>query len=137
MLVANPLLRTVAVVALVFGAMTVVSGARVLLGLGSAREAAGAYVPFVLWFNVAAGFAYIATGLGLWTRRSWAPVAALAILCATLIVFALLGLHVLRGGEYEVRTVAAMTLRSGVWALIALVAWRAVPRSNTANAAGG
>ena len=39
---------------------------------GAARQAAGHYVPFVLWFNFLAGFAYIVAGVGLWMRRRWA-----------------------------------------------------------------
>jgi len=44
-----------AVVALAFGALTVVSGGMDM----------GAVVPFVLWFNFLAGFAYITAGLAL------------------------------------------------------------------------
>lgn len=60
---------TAAVVAVVFGALTVISGGFALIG-GSDM---GAVVPFVLWFNFFAGFAYIAAGLGLWHkhRRVW------------------------------------------------------------------
>ena len=54
-----------ALVALVFGALTVTSGGKVLFGSEATRAAAGAYVPFVLWFNFLAGFAYVAAGVGL------------------------------------------------------------------------
>ena len=40
-----------------------------LFGGEGARRAAGAIVPFVLWFNFIGGFAYVACGLGLWGRR--------------------------------------------------------------------
>ena len=40
-----------AVVALVFGMLTIKSGGSVLFIDGIAREDAGNYVPFVLWFN--------------------------------------------------------------------------------------
>jgi hypothetical protein len=50
------------------------------------------------------------------------------IVVATLVVFAILGLHILKGGMYEVRTIAAMSLRTVVWALIALFAYRKIIR---------
>ena len=41
-------------------------------------------------------------------------------------MFAAFGLHVLAGGAYATRTVGAMTLRSIVWIVIAVVACRAL-----------
>ncbi len=108
-----------AVVAVIFGSMTLFSGGSVLFIDGSARVAAGHYVPFVLWFNFAAGFAYILAGVGLFLWRGWAVSLAMLIAVATLLVFGGLGLHIWLGGDYEQRTLAAMTLRSTVWLVIA------------------
>jgi hypothetical protein len=108
-----------AVVALIFGSMTLFSGGSVLFIDGPARVAAGHYVPFVLWFNFVAGFAYISAGVGLFLWRDWAVSLAMLIAVATLLVFAGLGLHIWLGGDYEQRTLAAMTLRSTVWLVIA------------------
>jgi len=55
-----------------FGLLTLREGGAVLFVDGAARQAAGHYVPFVLWFNSLAGFAYIVAGVGLWMRRRWA-----------------------------------------------------------------
>jgi hypothetical protein len=118
----------VALIALAFGALTVFSGGRVLFGPDVARIAAGHYVPFVLWFNFLAGFAYIAAGVGLWLWRRWAAWLALAIAVGTVLVFAAFGVHVVIGGAFEVRTVAAMTLRTALWATIAALALRAQSR---------
>lgn len=107
-----------------FGLATVVSGGRVLLGPAEARTAAGQVVPFVLWFNFAAGFAYLAAAAGLARARRWGALLSLTIASATALVFLAFGLHVLRGGAFEARTVAAMTLRTGIWAAIAAVACR-------------
>ena len=117
-------IRLLAALAVVFGLVTVYSGGEVLF-VPAAREAAGAYVPFVVWFNFLAGFAYVAAGIGLWWRRRWAPWLAMAIAGLTLVVFAALGLHIAAGGAYEPRTLGAMTLRSLVWIAIAATAWRA------------
>jgi len=116
----------VAVFAMAFGLLTLKEGVSVLLDLGEARAAAGAYVPFVLWFNVAAGFAYVAAGVGLWRRRRWAARLAVAIAVATAAVFLAFGVHIALGGGYEMRTVAAMTLRTVVWTLIAVAASRSL-----------
>ena len=113
-------LRGAGGVALVFGALTIVSGGRALFG----GAAMGNVVGFVLWFNFGAGFAYGLAGLGLLCGAQWAGRLALAIAVATLLVFAALGVHVMSGGAYQVRTVAAMTLRSAIWVGIAALALR-------------
>ncbi len=117
------LLQTLAVIAVVFGIATVLSGGRALFGGPEARAAVGDAVPFVLWFNTFAGFAYIAAGVGLWRARPWAPRLAWLIAVATLIVFAAFAVHVATGGAFEMRTVGAMTLRSLVWLAIAWFGW--------------
>ncbi|MCD6042372.1 MAG: rane protein [Burkholderiales bacterium] len=114
-------LRTAAVVAILFGIATVASGGRVLFGDGA--EGAGSYVPFIVWFNFLAGFAYLVAGAGLWLRRAWAAWLALALAAATAAAFAALGWHIGTGGAYEMRTVAAMTLRLVVWLTIAALAF--------------
>ncbi len=84
-------------------------------------------MPFVLWFNFIAGFAYVAAGMALWRRLGWAAWLALCIGLATALVFAAFGIHVLTGGAFEVRTVAAMALRTAVWLGIATLALRMRP----------
>ena len=114
-------LRIAGGVAIAFGVLTIFSGGRTLLGSADM----GAVVPFVLWFNTLAGLAYVVAGLGLWQGRRWAWPLSFAIFAATLLVFAAFGLHVARGGAFEMRTVYAMALRSAVWGWIAWVARQA------------
>lgn len=119
---ARPLSLTIAAsVAIVFGALTIVAGGRALFGGADM----GAVVPFVLWFNFCAGFAYVAAGVGLWRGAGWARGLALVIAVATAAVFAAFLWHVAQGGAHETRTMGAMTLRTVVWAVIAAVAIRA------------
>ena len=113
----------VAIVALIFGILTIKSGGSVLFIDGPDRQAAGNYVPFVLWFNFLAGFAYLLAGVGLFMKKSWAPLLSIFIAAATIIVFALFGLHILTDGAYETRTVVAMSLRTIVWVSIATFAY--------------
>ncbi|OGA31508.1 MAG: hypothetical protein A3F75_05905 [Betaproteobacteria bacterium RIFCSPLOWO2_12_FULL_64_23] len=116
------LMRTAAIVAIVFGAATIRAGGSVLFG--DDAQAAGNIIGFVLWFNFLAGFAYVVAGIGLWLRRRWSAQLALAIAAATVLVFAAFGIHVAAGGVFEARTAWAMTLRSAVWTLIAALALR-------------
>ena len=102
-----------------FGALTLKSGGEVLFGDGAGRQAAGNFVPFVVWFNFLAGFAYIAGAVGLALWRSWVTPLAFAIAILTIAVFIAFGVHILMGGAYEMRTVGAMSLRSLVWLGIA------------------
>ena len=113
----------ISIIAILFGMLTIKSGGMVLFTEGEAHQAAGDYVPFVLWFNFLSGFVYIAAGLGFWFGKNWAMGLAVAIALATLLVFVAFGIHVLMGGSYEVRTVMAMSLRSMVWITIAVVAY--------------
>lgn len=99
-----------------FGLLTILSGGRALF----AGADMGQIVPFVLWFNFLAGFAYVAAGLALWRGLSWGLPLAVVIAVATALVFAAFGWHVAQGGPYEMRTVWAMTLRTGFWVVAAL-----------------
>jgi len=116
----------ITIIAVVFGLLTIKAGGSVLFVDGIARENAGNYVPFVLWFNFLAGFAYLLAGAGLFMQKHWAAWISIFIVVATVVVFALFGLHILNEGMYEVRTVAAMSLRTIVWALIAMFAYRKI-----------
>jgi hypothetical protein len=111
-------LRILSVIALLFGLMTIKSGGSVLFGTASAKLAAGNAVNFVLWFNFLAGFAYISAAPGLWLGKRWAMGLSGLIALMTMLVFIALGVHIAGGGEYENRTLAAMTLRTAIWATI-------------------
>lgn len=107
--------------AVVFGLATLAEGGHVLFGGPAARAEAGNIVPFVLLFNFSAGFAYVVGGVATLLRRTWTTRVAWGLAFATLGVFAAFGLHVLSGGAYELRTVIAMTVRSGFWVTQALL----------------
>ena len=112
--------------AVLFGLLTIHEGGGVLFWSDAARQAAGHYVPFVLWFNFLAGFAYVAAGLGLWWRARWAVGLTFAIFAGTVVVFAAFGLHVVMAGLYETRTVAAMSVRTLVWFALSFWACRRI-----------
>lgn len=81
-----------AIVAVLFGILTVLSGGRALFGGETARADVGDAVTFVLWFNFGAGFIYVLAGIGLVLWRWWAAPLSAAI--ATLAIFAAFGWHV-------------------------------------------
>ena len=113
-------LTTAAAIAVVFGLLTIISGGRALFG----GVDMGAVVPFVLWFNFVAGFAYVAAGVGLWRGARWAALLALGIAVATVTFFIAFLWHAGSGGAWEARTMGAMILRVGVWIAIAALALR-------------
>jgi len=117
------LLRVLGGVAVVFGLITANAGAGVLFGDAGSRG--GPVVPFVVWFNFLASFAYVGAGVGLLAGKPWSARVAFAVALATALVFALFGLHVAHGGDFAMRTVAAMTLRAGFWIAVAWLARRA------------
>ena len=114
------MIRAAAVFAALFGALTVFSGSRVLFGDGAA--AAGSYLPYIVWFNFLAGFAYVAAAVGLWRRRAWGAGLALVLALLTALFFAALGGHIAAGAPYEMRTVAAMAARTALWIAVAAMA---------------
>lgn len=118
----------ITIISMVFGLLTIKSGGSVLFIDGIARKDAGNYVPFVLWFNFLAGFVYIAAGVGLFMEKHWASWLSIFIVAATIVVFALFGIHILNEGMYEIRTVVAMSLRTIIWALISLYAYQKIIR---------
>lgn len=113
-------------IAVLFGALTIFSAGRALFGDEAARAAIGNAVPFVLWFNFLAGFAYIAAGVGLLARTRWAAPLSALIAALTVLVALALGAHIALGGAYEARTVGAMIIRSLVWIGISIVSRRMV-----------
>ncbi|MCB2000752.1 MAG: hypothetical protein KDH91_10270 [Rhodoferax sp.] len=128
--------RILAVVGLAFGVLTIASGARALFGDAAARAAVGNAVPYVLWFNFLAGFAYVAAGIGLWWTQRWAVVLAAMLALATAAIATAFGFHVLGGGAYEMRTVGALALRFGFWVVVSVVAWRSLARLTPAAPSG-
>lgn len=111
--------RPTAIVAALFGGLTIFSGGSVLFGPEAAQRAAGDAVPFVVIFNTAAGFAYLAGALALWRHHPTARPLALAIGVATLIVLAGFAATALTGAAVELRTAIALPFRAAFWLVIA------------------
>ena len=116
-------INIVSAITILFGLVTIKEGGTVLF-TEEGRIAAGHFVPFVLWFNFIAGFAYIMAGIALFRLKICTKRLSALIAVATTLVFILFGIHIFNGGEYEIRTVIAMTIRSTLWISIAVTLFR-------------
>lgn len=121
---AHRTVKWLAIAAIAFGVMTIISGGRALFGSMELRESVGNAVPFVLWFNFLAGFIYIMAGAGFLVHRRWAVPASLFLAVSTTLIFAIFGMHIIGGGAFETRTVIAMTIRSSFWIAVTVVSMR-------------
>ena len=97
-----------------------------MFGSLESRADFGNVVPFVLRFNFLAGFVYIVTGAGLLLSRRWAVYTSLLVAVSTILVFVAFGVHVIGGGTFERRTIAALTIRSLFWIAVTMVSVRAM-----------
>lgn len=121
-------LNVIAVAAVVFGVATLFSAGTIVLDYGSSRELAGAYVPFVVWFNLAAGILYVVAAAGIWWRGTWAAGLSVFIALATVLTAIPFALLVVAGGDYELRTVGALAFRIAFWAVVAIILFRSKSR---------
>jgi len=118
-----------AIAAIVFGGVTVLTGGRALFGNLESRAGFGNAVPFVLWFTFLAGFVYIVAGAGLLLCRRWAVYTSLFVAVSTIVVFVSFGVHVIGGEAFERRTIFALTIRSLFWMAVTIVSIRAMKRT--------
>jgi hypothetical protein len=101
-----------AAVAIGFGLLTLVAGARVLGG------ADPGYVVFrpLLLFNTAMGAAYVAAGVAMLRSATWGKRAAGAIFALNLLALAtVLALYASGTNAVATASLGAMTLRTAVW----------------------
>ena len=121
---ANRTVKWVAIAAVAFGVMTIISGGRALFGSMDSQASVGNAVPFVLWFNFLAGFIYILAGAGFLAHSRWAVPASLFLAVSTTLIFSAFGIHIAGGGAFEMRTIAAMTIRSLFWIAVTVFSMR-------------
>lgn len=108
----------IALIVFIFGLLTLVSGGRALfteVGI----NARGNAVPLILWFNFVSGFFYLLASYFTFTLKGCAK--KLALVLAGFNALALLYLvgHILQGGLFENRTLAAMSFRAIFWIALA------------------
>lgn len=104
----------IAVLFLIFGIMTVVSGGRSLF-TEEGIATRGNIVPLVLWFNFIAGFFYLLAGLSTFNIKACVKKLSVVLASLSSIVLIYLIIHIYKGGLYETKTVLAMNFRTFFW----------------------
>ena len=106
--------RFLALVAILFGAVTLFSGGRVLLGHDPGFLV---YRPLLV-FNVCMGLVYLAVGGLAWARLRVGMAGAALIFGLNLVVLVLVAWLYSADGGVAAQSVRAMSLRTGVWLLL-------------------
>lgn len=117
--------RTFALVAVLFGAVTLVAAARVLAG---ADPGYAVFRPLLV-YNAAMGAAYIAAGVLIWQSLAAGRRAAGIVFSLNLLVLAAVAALHLGGGAVAIQSVLAMTFRTAVWLALFLGLARLRPGS--------
>ncbi len=106
--------KTLALIAALFGALTVFAGSRVLTGSDPG------YIVFLplLVYNTVMGFIYIGVGIVAWRNVYSGRNGAAAVFLLNLLVLATIWLLYNSGGAVAIDSLRAMTLRTAVWLLL-------------------
>lgn len=116
----RPARMITALVAIVFGVVTVFAGGRVLLG------ADPGYVVLrpLLGYNTLMGVAYVIAGVLIWRSTTLGTWAAGLIFGLNLVVLVGILMVYRTGGAVAVDSLRAMTFRTVVWLVLFVAAWR-------------
>lgn len=117
--------RLTAFVAALFGLATIVSGGRILLGLA---DAGYAVVRPVLLFNSIMGVVYVIAAVVILRDVGRGRMLAVGIALVNAAVLLAIVARRASGGVVAEETLAAMTLRAGVWVAIAIALARELGR---------
>ncbi len=109
-----------AVVAILFGILTVFAGTRVLLGANPGYEV---FQP-LLAFNTSMGFIYIVAGIFVWKNLSKGKTIAAVIFVLNFIVLMVIAYLYVFSNSIAIESLGAMSFRSLLWLiLLALLTW--------------
>ncbi|MGB6063458.1 MAG: hypothetical protein WBG50_01530 [Desulfomonilaceae bacterium] len=105
-----------ALVATLFGLVTIIAGSRVLAGSNPG------YIVFrpLLIYNTAMGIAYVATGVIAWRNLDQGKYAAATIFVLNLLVLGVIGYLYAAGGAVAIESVRAMIFRTVAWLALCL-----------------
>ncbi len=113
--------RLTAIVAFILGLLSIVEWGSVLLGLTTKPYTV---LPWLVWYNVVLGFVSVAAGVGLWMKRTWGLSFAVTIVSLNFLVLVILVILYSFRQPVALHSIAAMLVRSLVWAGILLVLQR-------------
>jgi hypothetical protein len=118
--------RVLAITAVLFGAVTILAGARVLAGSDPGYVV---FSPLVI-YNTAMGFVYVGVGAVAWRSLRYGRNGAAAIFLLNLLVLAAIWILYLSGGAVATDSLRAMAFRTVVW-LVLLVGFLWVSREGS------
>ncbi len=110
-----------AIVAFIIGLLSIKEGGSVLLGLTTKPYT---ILPWLVWYNVVIGFVSVAAGVGLWMKRTWGLSFAATIVSLHFLVLVILVILYSFRQPVALQSIAAMLVRSLVWAGMLLVLMR-------------
>ncbi len=113
--------RLAAIPAFILGLLSIIEGGRVLLGLSTKPYTV---LPWLVWYNVVLGFVSVAAGIGVWIKRTWGYTFAATIVSLHFLVLMILVILYSFRQPVALHSIAAMIVRSLVWAGILLVLQR-------------
>ena len=125
--------RFLAVLGVLFGALSVFAGTRVLAGID---QPGYVVLRWLVLYNVAAGLVGVGAGAGLWGLHVWALRLALALGVVHGVVLVSLLAWWAAGGAVAPDSLLAMLLRTTVWTSIALLSARVQARGDRAFRTG-
>jgi hypothetical membrane protein len=120
-----------AVIAAIYGIMTIRSSVMVLFINGQFRENAGNYLPLIVWFFFFSGIASVISAIGFYLQKPWSLWLASSIIIASIILFAILGVFIINGASYEMRTVIAMPIRTAIWTILTFFAYKQISKPSS------
>ena len=124
--------KVMALAAVVFGAATVVAGARVLTGSDPGYVV---YLPLLI-YNSVMGVVYIGVGASAWQRIDYGRNGAAAVFLLNLLVLVAIWILYTSGGAVAVDSLRAMMLRTAVWGALFVGFWWLNRRSPDTPAQG-
>ena len=114
--------RVASILAILIGLLSIREGGAVLLGVTVPDFPV---ITWLVWYNVALGFASVVAGIGMWIKRSWSVTLALNILAFHAVVFAGLVALYQSGQTVANRSIFAMMFRTFTWIVIySLLKWK-------------
>lgn len=123
--------RTASGVLLLFAALTIFMGGSVIFDLFGIREREGNYVLFVVWANWICGFLYVLAAYGFIKSKKWTAILLGGISIFLMLTFCKFYIYIQEGGIYEIKTIYAMTFRTGISLVLCLIAYRFINKTYT------
>lgn len=107
-----------AVIAIIFGIVTMAAGIGVL---GGSNPGYTVYLPLLL-YNTAMGAVYVLVGVLAWRRSNRGLYGCIAVVALNLVVLCALVLLYKSGGDIAMTSLQAMSFRTVVWAVLLVMA---------------